>query len=274
MMKTLRIAGFLGLLAFVAGAHADPLRPSMQEQIRIGEQVREQIAQEVIVLPETDPRVREVRRIGQRLVDNMGPLQRHMREFPYTFDVIEDDSVNAFAVPGGPVYIYTGLLDRFEYEDQVAGVLAHEIVHIRNQHWASAVASQNRTNLGVTIGALIFGANRETITAISVADVLLNRLPYSRTHEYEADREGLQMMVRAGYSPSGMIGVMETLLELGGSRPPEFISTHPDTNSRINRLREYARDNQLAARRQTPRAAEVLAFRPRERDRDASLRRR
>lgn len=226
-------------LAASVAVSADPFRPGVQDQIKLGEQAAEKVRQEEKILPASDPRVIEVRRIGQQLVAKIPEAERKRNPFKYTFDVIDNKQVNAFALPGGPIFIYTGLLDRLTTKDQVAGILGHELVHIRNQHWASAYADNQKRKLGITALLFLFGAGDTAFDLASVADDLLFTLPYSRRHETESDRVGYDMMVQAGYNPKGMVNVFETLKEASeGSGPDEFLSTHPDTDRRIKSLND------------------------------------
>lgn len=234
---------FLPLVAIVAlipaTVPADPLRPSIRQQIDLGQAAAKEVQKEYKVLPESDPRVREVRRLGAQIVAQIPERERKDRPFVYSFDVIESKDLNAFALPGGPIYIYTGLLDQLKTEDAVIGILAHEVVHIRNQHWASAYADNTKRRLGI---ALILGAVNAGDVAFDVAglaDDLAFTLPYSRRHETEADRVGYDMMVAAGYNPAGLINVMEILKAASKGRGgPEWLSTHPDTDRRINALKD------------------------------------
>lgn len=234
---------FLPLVAVVAlipaTVPADPLRPSIRQQIDLGQAAAKEVQKEYKVLPESDPRVREVRRLGAQIVAQIPERERKDRPFVYSFDVIESKDLNAFALPGGPIYIYTGLLDQLKTEDAVIGILAHEVVHIRNQHWASAYADNTKRRLGI---ALILGAVNAGDVAFDVAglaDDLAFTLPYSRRHETEADRVGYDMMVAAGYNPAGLINVMEILKAASKGRGgPEWLSTHPDTDRRINALKD------------------------------------
>ncbi|MEL6940455.1 MAG: M48 family metallopeptidase [Cyanobacteria bacterium J06598_1] len=149
---------------------------------------------------------------------------------PYTFQVVEDDAVNAFATMGGYVYITTGLMAAADNEAELAGVVGHEIGHIAGRH-AVKQMRQAAITQGIT-GAL--GVNRDRLVNIGTQIAL--QLPASRSDEYEADRHGFHSMGRAGYDQSGMVSFMRKLVRSGA--PPEFLSTHPDARNRVNSLQE------------------------------------
>ena len=231
-------------IAAPQAASADPFRPSIKDQIELGRRAAEQVRKEEKVLGDADPRVKEIRRIGQKLVAQIPADERKKKPFEYTFDVVDSKEINAFAFPGGPVFFYTGLLDRFTTEDQVAGVLAHEITHSRNQHWASAYADNQKRQLGITAVLMIFGAGNTAFDVAAVADTLLFTLPYSRKHESESDRVGLDMMIKAGYNPNEMAEGFRILEKAskGSGKTEEWMSTHPDTGKRINAIEQMVKE--------------------------------
>lgn len=239
-------------------AAADPFRPGIQDQIALGQRAKAQVHEQATVLPSNHPKTVELRRLGESIVQQIPANERRQRPFEYSFEVIEDDSINAFALPGGPIFIYTGLLDRLTTEDQVAGILAHEIVHIRNQHWASAYADNQKRRLGLGLLLGILGAGGTAFDIAAVADTLLFTLPYSRRHETEADQVGYDMMVAGGYNPQGMADVFRRLLEAGGGSPAEFLSTHPDTRSRVNAIENRIRSSNRTFRVQRARQSSVM----------------
>ncbi len=231
----------VALILFAAAAAsgaADPFRPSVKDQIALGKKAKAQLAKEEKILPDSDPRVQEVRRLGRLLVERIPADERKKRPFEYTFDVVDNKELNAFAVPGGPIYFHTGLLDRLQTEDQVAGILAHEIIHVRNQHWASAYADQTKRQLGILVVLSILNAGSSAYDVAGLADAFFVGLPYSRKHENEADRVGFDLAASSGFNPQGMVDVFKVLKEASGGKkgPGEWASTHPDTDKRINTL--------------------------------------
>jgi predicted Zn-dependent protease len=214
----------------LSGASADPFKPSKADQLKLGKQAAAEIRQKERVLPASDPRVQLVRRVGRDLLSTF-----HDKDQPweYSFDVIDSKEVNAFALPGGPIFFYTGLLDRMKYEDEVAAVMAHELIHVRREHWAYQQRDANKANIGFLLGGL-FGVKRDTLRAGALLYTTMSELPFSRKHENESDAFGFETMVKAGYNPEGMVLMFETLKSASrGGKPPEFLSTHPDDGNRI-----------------------------------------
>lgn len=200
-------------------------RMSDKEEAQLGKQINEQLLGSEFQLSRDRDLVQYVEQIGQRLV----PYSDRPK-LQYTFQVVDDDNINAFATAGGFVYVNTGLLKVADNEAEVVGVMAHEIGHIAGKH----VLKQMRQ--AVIAGGLAdaAGLDRSTVVALGVEFGL--RRPRSRNHEYEADRMGLQTVVNAGYAPSGMIGFFQKLL--GGGSVPTLLSTHPATQDRIAALEQ------------------------------------
>lgn len=165
-------------------------------------------------------------------------------DYRYDFHLLADEqTVNAFALPGGPVFITAGLLGRLETEGQLAGVLGHEIGHVVARHSAQQIAKQKLTQ-GLT-GALVIstydpnnpGSQRTAQVAMLIGQLV--NMKYGRDDELESDYLGVKFMSEAGYDPRAMIQVMEILARAGGgARQPEFFSTHPDPENRITRIEE------------------------------------
>lgn len=151
-------------------------------------------------------------------------------DLPYTFQVVEDDSVNAFATLGGFVYVTTGLIEAADNEAELASVIGHEIGHISERH-AVEQMRQAAITQGIT-GAL--GVNRDRL--VNIGTQLALQLPNSRRDEYEADIDGFETIGRAGYDQSAMATFMQKLVRQGS--PPEFLSTHPDARNRVTALQQ------------------------------------
>ena len=164
--------------------------------------------------------------IGQKLAKNSD-----RPELPYTFQVVDDDSINAFATMGGFVYINTGLIESADNEAELASVIGHEIGHIVGRH-----SIEQMRNRALSQG-LLSATGLDRNNAIQIGVELAISRPNSRYDELEADRFGLENMVRAGYAPAGILGFMQKLLQKGGS-PPSFTSTHPATSERIRILQD------------------------------------
>jgi beta-barrel assembly-enhancing protease len=180
--------------------------------------------------------------IGEKLVRT----NPEINQSPYYFQfhlLADSETVNAFALPGGQVFITFGLLRLLDNEDEVAGVLGHEIGHVvgrhSNEQMAKAQLSQGLVNAVVMAGGTDYG-----MAAGQIAQFVsqLKNTAYGREDELESDQLGVRFMIRAGYDPNALIRVMEVLKKAAGGRaPPEFLSTHPDPANRVERIKEAIR---------------------------------
>ncbi len=180
-------------------------------------------------------------------IDSIGRrLATHSDSTPvngYTFFVVRNASINAFAGPGGYIGVHSGLITEAETEAQMAGVIAHEIAHVSQRHIARSFARSQRDSyatLAAILAGLVIGsqnpqAGQAAITG-GIAAGQQRRINYTRSNEYEADRIGIALLARAGYDPVGMTEFFETLMRsagAGGSQVPEFLRTHPLSQNRI-----------------------------------------
>ncbi|MUG91433.1 M48 family metalloprotease [Scytonema sp. UIC 10036] len=198
---------------------------SEEEEVQLGQQINQQlISSGQIQIYRNQQANRYVAQIGQRLAANST-----RPNIPYTFQVVQDDSINAFATAGGYVYVTTGLLRAADNEAQLAAVLAHEIGHIASRH---SIEQMRQT--AITRG-LANAAGLDRSTAVQLGVELALQRPRSRKDEYEADRRGIQTLARAGYDPRAMIAFLQKLRNQ--PTPPTFLSTHPAPDDRIAALK-------------------------------------
>ncbi|MFN3513523.1 MAG: M48 family metallopeptidase [Phenylobacterium sp.] len=182
-----------------------------------------------------------VRRVGSRLVEAAGLSDR-----PWEYVLFENPQANAFVLPGGKIGVNTGLLAIVENDDQLAAVLGHEIAHTVAQHAAERYSHAAATQLAIAgaQGAL-GGSNpdlgRQVASLGGVGAQLGVLMPFSRQHELEADRLGVDYMARAGYRPAEAIALWRNMAARAqaGGRPPQFLSTHPSEATRIAALEQY-----------------------------------
>ena len=230
-------------IGIAAGVSAQMFKPSKAEQIQAGQQYAAEIRKKEKILPDNDPRVVLLRQLGQQILDTRTASEKKNEPWKFTFDVIESKEVNAFAVPGGPIFFFTGLIDKFQTVDEMAGVLGHEIIHIRREHWASAVNSSQEKEAGLILLGSIFGVKRQQMTVLQAIKQIGVDVANGRGQERESDEYGFRHVVQAGYNPEGMAKVFEMFRALKGSgSSPEFLSTHPDDANRINKIRALAAD--------------------------------
>jgi predicted Zn-dependent protease len=154
--------------------------------------------------------------------------------------VFEDESANAFALPGGKIGVNTGLLDVAENQHQLATVIGHEVAHVLSHHSNERVSQQFAVEQGLALISAL--GNPQSATGQTLMGLLGVGaqygilLPYSRVQESEADRVGLDLMARAGFDPRESVSLWENMSRAGGGQPPEFLSTHPSHGSRIRDL--------------------------------------
>ena len=170
----------------------------------------------------------------QNYIDNVGQkiaATSHRPDWEYHFTAVDDDSVNAFALPGGYVYITKGLLKNLQTEAQLAAILGHEIVHIVARDTANVMSRD--IGISLLLSAVTTEETSETVKTVANLSTQILGLRYSRKDEREADLGGLGYMVAAGYDPAGMVETMQILQSLHSSSSIDFFSTHPSPENRI-----------------------------------------
>ena len=208
---------------------------SEQEEISMGQKLHPQFEKESGGLYPDSQVQQYVNTVGMSVARYAGRPNLDWR-----FSVVNSDQINAFAVPGGYIYITQGLLFRMTNEAQLAGVLGHESGHIAKRHTVKQIGRTKTTQglsavAGVVGGLFGFGFAGDITSAVGA----LSNMSYSREQEHEADTEGLRYMTRAGYNPQGMVELMKILQSSSGSKgPPEFLSTHPNPGNRVEYLGE------------------------------------
>ncbi len=221
---------FLGCATTGPGGKKSFILISTNEEVSIGEKMATQVEQEEKVLKDTV--VQEyVNSVGQKIA---GISDR--KELSYHFKVLESDQINAFACPGGFIYVYSGLLKIIEDESELAGVLSHEISHVVARHGIKRLQQV----LGVQVLlSLAFGSSGETSQQAVSTGIGLILQGYSRDNEYEADQFGTYYMLQAGYSPYGMRNLLNKFEQLSDKEPTFFeklVATHPPMNERVAKV--------------------------------------
>jgi predicted Zn-dependent protease len=206
--------------------------PSEDEETRISREFRREARKHLKFV--TNPEIeRYIERVGQQILTAMGP-----QPFDYRFFVVEDQQLNAFAVPGGSIFFYTGLIERAKSTDEIAGVLGHEIIHVKGRHMART-AGPDAVSLLSLLGVLLLarsGAGAQAAGAVGQAVAATRQIAYSRQLEMEADTLGVRYMTSAGFDPKGSLGFLKTLDQERALNPidiPAYMMTHPVTQERI-----------------------------------------
>ncbi len=182
-----------------------------------------------------------VRRIANRLIPATLAFRPDAQSWKWEVNVISSKEVNAWCMPAGKIAVYTGLIDMLKVtDDELAAVMGHEMAHALREHSREQASQQMLRGLGVSIGAAVLGVGQvgQQLTQ-TLLDVTFN-LPHSRTDEIEADRIGVELAARAGFDPHAAVGLWEKMSRVGGSRSPEWLSTHPDPANRMRDLQVYS----------------------------------
>jgi predicted Zn-dependent protease len=209
---------------------------SPEQEIALGYRAAPQMAAQMGGLSQNEKARALVRRLGEELVERSIAAKS---PYKFSFHVLADPrTVNAFALPGGPIFITEGLLRLLKSEAEVAAVLGHEIGHVIARHSSERLAKQQLTQ-GL-LNALLIGSGDLTTAQIGQIVGNMINMSYGRDDELESDALGIRIMAEGGYDPRAMIRVMEVLAKAsgGGSRQPEFVSTHPAPENRAARIKE------------------------------------
>ncbi len=212
---------------------------SMDQEIQMGREADAQITQSMGLYPDESL---------QDYVSGIGlamGTDSEWSDLPWTFRVVDEETVNAFALPGGHIYVTRGILAHFNSEAQLAGVLGHEIGHVTARHASTRISKMQVAQLGVGL-AVALDPELQRIAPLAGAATQLLFLSFSRTDENESDELGVRYMADAGYDPVALIGVMEMLGRISdtgdGARLPQWQATHPYPENRRENIREHIRD--------------------------------
>jgi predicted Zn-dependent protease len=213
---------------------------SVKDEVALGQRAQQEVRQQVPELRDTTVRT-YVSGLGRRIA-----AQADGPRYPYSFNVVNYREINAFALPGGPVWIHRGTIDAARTEAQLAGVLAHEIAHIANRHAAEQISKGAVANLGLNIlGALLGNGTGSQIAGLGASVAAqATMMKFSRDDEREADMTALVYMKRAGYDPRGMGEFLQVLRAQQRHDPGSvqtFFASHPAPRERVQRLEQEAR---------------------------------
>ena len=223
----------------------------------MGRRVDAEVRREMPVLKDAEVAT-YVRSLGRRLAPHApGP------KYPYSIAVVDYREINAFALPGGPIWVHRGLMHAASNESQVAGVLAHEVAHIAQRHSADQLTKATMANWGLGVLGAFLGNSAGAGAAQVAAGFLTNGvfLKFSRDDEREADEVGLEILRRAGWNPRGMVELFEVLRREARRDPGSvevFFSSHPPPQDRINRLQGQIGRNP-SGRRDSPEFQKIKA---------------
>ena len=204
------------------------------EDVQLGREAAAEVERQVPLLSDKQV-LSTMAGIGRRLVNAIPSELRHS-EFKYSVQVVNDADINAFALPGGPMYVNRGMIEAAGREGEAAGVMAHELAHVALRHGTAQATEATKYQLGGLAGAIIgsvvggkVGSAISQGTNIGLGTVFLK---YSRAYEKQADLLGAQIMARAGYDPRDLAEMFQTIEEQGGLGGPEWLSDHPNPGNR------------------------------------------
>jgi len=207
---------------------------SEKEEIELGEGAYKDVMNKAKVSGDQE-KIALVRRVGQRIAAVSGRA-----DYRWEFNLIEDKTPNAFALPGGKVAFHTGILPITQDETGIAVVMGHEVAHALAHHGAERMSTGLLTQIGAVGVSAVLGGDPQTAKAVEAAFGIGVMLPFSRSHESEADHIGLHLMAKAGYDPRQAIGFWQRMEAAAkGNKPPEFLSTHPSDKTRIAQIQQW-----------------------------------
>ena len=185
--------------------------------------------------------VQRVQKIAKQLIAQTGTFREDALSWDWQVNVITDETVNAWCMPGGKIVVYTGIIDSLSLTDgELAAVMGHEIAHALKEHSREQASQAGLQNLGVQAAAAVLGLEETGTQLLGVAAQFTVGLPFSRKHETEADHIGTELMARAGYDPYEAVNIWKKMSELSSASVPEIMSTHPSHESRISDLQTIA----------------------------------
>lgn len=235
-----------GVVFWQCKAIVGALMPAPSEDAKLGAQVAAEIESQPSkypILPErgNEEVYRYVRGITSKIL-NSGTVT-HKKEFPWSVKIINDNkTLNAFCTPGGYIYVYTGLIKYLDSEDQLAGVMGHEIAHADNRHSMQQLVKSYGVQALLGIGTAVATKGRGGQTAETIAQVTgaVVGLSFSREHETDADNSSVKYLCGTEYNAAGAAGFFEKIGNSGS--PPEFLSTHPNPGNRVQNIKQKAQE--------------------------------
>ena len=221
-----------------------------QQDVQIGREAAEEVREQYPLI--SDSQIRGyLERLGERLVD-AAPAELNHEVFEYSFTPVNLKDINAFALPGGPMFVNRGMIEAAQGEGEVAGVMAHELAHVLLRHGTANATKAQGFQIGALAGAIagavIGGGLGQVISQGSQFGLGTWLMKYSRDYEKQADLLGAQIMARAGYDPRDLARMFETIAKQGGGTPPQWLSSHPNPGNRTQYITAEAQQLRIAPR--------------------------
>jgi Zn-dependent protease with chaperone function len=192
--------------------------------------------QKGILNPNT-AQLQRIQRIANRLIPQVNIYNPEARTWNWQVNMLKSNELNAYCAPGGKIMFYTGIVDRLNLtDDEIAAIMGHEMAHALREHGRERASRSGATQLGLGILASAVGLTQGQAQLAGMATQLGLNLPFSRNQESEADSLGLELMARAGYNPQAAISLWSKMNAVSQGEPPQFLSTHPGSQSRIQHI--------------------------------------
>ncbi len=249
-----RIALVIALTATTVAAQTKVTPPKNKytpaQDVQIGREAAAEVRKQYPVIND-DSVEGYLERLGDRLVE-AAPRELNNPAFQYSFTPVNLKDINAFALPGGPMFVNRGMIEAATSEGQVAGVMAHELAHVLLRHGTANATKQQGFQIGALAGAIagaVIGGNLgQVVSQGSQFGIGTWAMKYSREYEKQADLIGAQIMARAGYDPRDLAGMFETIAKQGGGSPPQWLSSHPNPGNRTQYINAEAAQLKIGAR--------------------------
>lgn len=258
VVQGMTTGALLCVLLGIGGCETNPytgrqqlLMTSIDQEMQMGAQAYSQVKSDPKMKPSQDPReIEPVKRVAARIIEaaKRSKYGDMARQFQWEVTVIKDDkTLNAFALPGGKIAVYTGIFSVARTEAGLAAVMGHEVVHALARHGAERMSQAQLTNAALQVAGAAAGASgggglmsQAAMAALGVGAQVGVLLPFSRKHESEADYIGILLAADAGYDPRESVHLWERMEQhSGGGAPAEFLSTHPGHETRIEQLKKW-----------------------------------
>jgi predicted Zn-dependent protease len=205
------------------------------------------------------PEANKVKNIGQKIAVaserylNAIGYGGYLKDYKWEYNLVDDPAVNAWCMPGGKIVVYTGILPITQTDAALAAVMGHEVAHALANHGQQRMSAAQLQMVGAVAGNIAFAKdpkNQQIFNdAYGIGSTVGVMLPFSRSHESEADRIGLTLMAIAGYDPAEAVNLWIRMSQSGGQKPPEILSTHPSDQTRINNLKKWIPEAKAEAKK-------------------------
>ena len=246
LRRTLAGLGVACVLTLTVGAQTKIVAPknnyAVQDDVKLGKEAAAEVVKELPML--NDQRLEDYVETVGRTLANAIPSEFQHSEFRYTFDMVNQKEINAFALPGGPMFLNRGMIEAAKAEAEVAGVMAHELSHVALRHGTAQATKAQKFQIGSVLGqiagAIVGGTAGSIISQGTQFGLGATFLKYSREYESQADILGAQILARAGYDPRQMANMFKTIEAEGGGSGPEWLSSHPNPGNRYEAINREA----------------------------------